>query len=101
MPLMFGGSADECREQRMRRERLRLELRMELASQEPRMVRRFDNFHINAIGSFAADFESSSRERRLVIAIEFVAMAMALGNLGGLIRARGKRTLLQFAGPRS
>src|SRR5690348_123177 len=101
VPFALGGSADERSEERMRRERLGLEFRMELATEKPRMIRRLDNFHINAIGRLAADFEARSSERLFIIAIKFVAMAVTFRNFRRSVGARRKRTLLQFARPRS
>ena len=50
---IFQAGADERREQRMRRQRLRFEFRMKLAADEPRMIRRFDNFDVNAVRRLA------------------------------------------------
>src|SRR5437870_644370 len=44
-------SADECLEQRMRLERLRLELRVELAADEVGVIGNFDHLHVGAVGS--------------------------------------------------
>ena len=60
--------------------RLRFEFGMELAADKPRVVRRFDDFDVNAVGSASGDAESGARERFLVVAIELVAVAVALGN---------------------
>ncbi len=38
------------KEKRVWRKRLRLEFRMKLAGQKPRMLRGFDNFHVLAVG---------------------------------------------------
>src|SRR6185437_14284248 len=70
--------ANECGENRMRRERFGFEFRMELASDEPRVIRTLDDLHVNAIGCAAGDAEACIGQSFLVVAIEFVAMAMAL-----------------------
>ena len=49
------GGADERREKRMRFQRRGLELRMELAAQEPRVVGDFHDFHVDAIRRAAGD----------------------------------------------
>src|ERR1700689_4688350 len=50
---------DECGEKWMRRKRLGFKFRMELASDEPRMFRRLNNFNVCSVGSFSGDAESS------------------------------------------
>ena len=47
--LVLDGRPDKRRKQRMRLEWLRLEFRMELAAQEPRMVRQLD--HLDELGA--------------------------------------------------
>src|ERR1700690_105887 len=93
--------ANERRKQRMWCEGFRLELRMELAADKPGMVGHFDDLNIYAVRCAARDSESGAGERRLVLAIEFVAMAMALGNFQRAIRFIGKRAGLKFARPRA
>ena len=88
-PTIFQAGANERGEKRMRRERLRFEFRMELAADEPGMIGHFDDFDVHAVGRAAGDAESGARQRLLVLAIEFVAMAVALGNFEravGLVR---------------
>lgn len=60
MVFVLGGGTNERREERVWGKRLGLEFRMKLASQEPGMVRRFDDFDVNAVMRFAANFESRS-----------------------------------------
>src|SRR5204863_8737376 len=69
---------DEAREEWMRRERLRLELRMELDSDEPRVRRQLRDFDELAVGRAARHLHPVLRERRLVETIEFEAMPMPL-----------------------
>src|SRR5690348_3823001 len=82
--------ANECGEKRVWRERLGLEFGMELAADEPRMIRNLDNFHVDAIGRASSDAEPGVGQSFLVIAIEFVAMAMALGNFSRAVSLRGE-----------
>src|SRR5712692_8761117 len=51
----FVGGADKRRKERMRRERLRFELGVELAADEPGMTRRLDDFNVRAVGRAAGD----------------------------------------------
>ena len=69
---------DEPGEQRMRLERLRLELGMELHGDVPRMRRQFDDLDELAVERPADDVEAVFRQRLLVQAVELVAMAVAL-----------------------
>src|ERR1035441_9041214 len=98
---IFQAGANECGEQRMRCERLRFEFRMELDADEPGMVGHLDDFDVDAVGSASRDAKSSAGERFLVLAVEFIAMAMAFGNFSLAVGFRGKRTGLELAGPRA
>ena len=51
----FSGGADECAEQRMRLERLRFELGMELAAEVPRMIRDLADLDIHAVRGLACE----------------------------------------------
>jgi len=79
--------ANESEEKRMRCQRLRLELRVKLAAEEPRMLRRFDDLHIFSVGRAAGDAESGIGQRFFVLAIELIAVTMAFGNFGCVVRA--------------
>src|SRR5580704_13200083 len=83
--------ANEGGKKRMRGKRLRFEFRMKLAANEPRMIGHFDNFDIHAIGCPAGNAESGARERLLVLAIKFVAMAVALGDFERAVSLMRKR----------
>src|SRR6201993_168309 len=98
-PILKTG-AHERGKKRMRGKRLRFEFRMKLAANEPGMLRHFDNFDIHAIGRPASDAETGARQRLLVLAIKFVAMAMALGDFEHSISLMRKRAGLQSARPR-
>src|ERR1700690_2097485 len=74
---------------------------MELAADEPGMVRHLDDLHVHAIGSASGDTEAGARKRLIVFAIEFVAVAMALRNLRLPVGLVSKGTGLEFAVPRT
>src|SRR5664279_744366 len=83
----------------MRFQRLRFEFRVELASQEEGMVRQFDDLDIGAVGRRSTDAQSRSGERSLVFAIEFVAMAVTLADLGLLVSLVGQGAGFDLASP--
>ncbi len=85
------GGPEERREQRMRFQRLRFEFGMELAAEIPGMIRQFADFDVHAIGSLAGKPQAMRCQHAFKLAIEFVAMAMALADLRsavGLLRRR-------------
>jgi len=47
---------------------------MELAAEEPGVVRRFDDFHVIFVGSAASNSQARRDERFFVLAIELVTM---------------------------
>ena len=96
---MREGRADERMEERVRRERLRFEFRMELASQKPRVVRGLDNLHVLAVGRSSGDAESGVGQRLFVFAVEFVAVAVAFADIGCAVGAEGRGILFDLAGP--
>ena len=69
---------DEAGEQRVRLERLRLELGMELHRHVPRMRRQLDDLDELAVERPADDLEPVLGQRLLVQAVELVAMAVPL-----------------------
>src|SRR5579871_6475917 len=79
---MLMSRANECRKQWMRLQRLGLELGMKLAAQEPGMVGDFANLDVHRVRSLARDSESARGEDLLIFAVELVAMAVALADLG-------------------
>src|ERR1700733_8672828 len=87
---IFQRGANEGGEQRVRGERLGFEFGVELAADEPRMVGHLDDFDVGAVRRAAGDFETSGIERRFVFAVEFVAMAVALGDFQRAVGFRGK-----------
>src|SRR6516225_7275504 len=99
--LVFQRCADERRKQWMRLERLGLELRMELAAEEPGMIGSLDNLYIILIRRASGNFQSRVHQRFLEVAVEFIAMAVAFADLQltvGLVR---ERPWLELARPRT
>src|SRR4029077_8611533 len=78
--LVVQRSADEGGEQRVRLERPGFEFGMELATQEPRVLGGFDDFDVVFVRRTTGDAQSSGNENLFVVAVEFVAMAMAFGD---------------------
>src|SRR5690606_12617604 len=76
--LALVGGFDEPGEQRMRPQRLRLELRVELHGQEERMVGQFDDFDKLAVKRPPGDTQPRLGQHLLVGVVELVAMPMAL-----------------------
>ena len=71
---------NERTEQRMRLERFGFELGMELAADEEGVPRNLDDLNIGAVRCGAAQAQASAGEKSFVLAIEFVAMTMALAD---------------------
>ena len=65
----------------MRVERFRLQFRVKLHTDEPRMVGTLDDFGQQAIGRHARENEALPLQRLDVLAVDLVAMAMAFLNL--------------------
>src|SRR5581483_5246096 len=78
--LVREGGGDEAGEQRVRAERLRAELRMELHGEVPGMARELRDLDELAVGRPAGDAEAVLGQRPLVQAVELVAVAMTLVN---------------------
>ena len=97
-PILVGG-LDEGREQRMRLQRLRLEFGMELAAEEEWMVGNLDDLDVGSVGCGAGDAQAAGGKGLLVFAVELVAMAVALADLGFAVRLMGQRAGLELAGP--
>src|SRR3984885_6811947 len=93
--------ANECAEQRMWLEWLRLELRMELAADEMRMVRQFDHLHVGPARSGSGNTQSCRRHGFFVLAIEFVAMPVTFADLRLPVNLVRERAGLDLARPRA
>ena len=87
---MLDCRADEGGEERMRFERLGLEFRMKLAAEEPWMIGSFDDLDVIFVWSAAGDTKSSASQDFLVVAIELVAMPMALADFKLAVSAIGE-----------
>src|SRR5262245_13338868 len=95
------GSANKCSEQRMRRQRLGLEFRVELTTQKPRMLGRLNDFHVGAVRRAPGDTQTRRYERLLVITVEFVSVAVALANLKHAVGPVRGRARFEPARPRT
>jgi hypothetical protein len=85
--------SDEIFKQRMGFQRLGFELGMELATEKPGMVLDLDDFDKPVIRVLSREKKAGSRQYRLVLGVEFVAMAVALINITFPIGFVGKRFL--------
>src|SRR3954465_6743843 len=65
----------------MRLKRLRLELGMELATDEVRMIRQFHHFHVSSVRRGSGEAKTGSDHRLFIFAVELVAMPVPLTNL--------------------
>src|SRR5271157_3505290 len=83
----------------MRIEWLRLELRMELAAKEPRMVGRLNNLHVVLVRRPPGNLQSRRRQNLFVFAIEFVAVPVPFADLNSSVSLVCKRSRLQLARP--
>src|SRR5438445_3525324 len=90
---------DEAPEQGMGLHGLRLELGMELAGEEVRMIRDLDDFHEAPVGRLAGDAQSAPRHLVEIGAVDFVAVPVPLAYLGAPVGLVGKAVLLDQAGP--
>src|SRR5262245_32122937 len=88
---------DERREQRMRTRRLRLEFRMELHGEVPRMTRQLRNLDELAVGRSSRDAQAVLGQRALVEAVELVAMTVALVDERRAVYALRQRSWRQLA----
>src|SRR6266571_7712474 len=79
--LMLDGGADKRGEERMRLEWLGLEFRMELAAEEPGMLRRLDDLHVVFVRRASRDAQSGWGKNFFVFSVELVAVPVALADL--------------------
>src|SRR5579862_2130506 len=98
---VFIRRADEGAKQRMRLERFGFELRMELAAQEPRVIRNLADLNVGLIRRFAGNSQASGSKNFFVLAIELVAVPVALADLARTIGSLGETALFQHARPRA
>src|SRR5271156_5376569 len=79
-------SRNKSAKERVRLQRLGLELRVELAAQEKGVAGDLDNLHVGRIRRGAGDAQAGSGEQRLVFPVELVTMTVPFTDLGCLIR---------------
>ena len=82
----------------MRYHGLGLELRVELAAEEPRMLVQLDNLHQVAIRRGAADRSARLFQWLTVGVVELVAMAVPLADLALTVGAQGESTFFSTQG---
>src|SRR6185437_5370331 len=82
----------------MRFQRLRFEFRVKLAAEKPGVIRHFADFDVHAIGRLAGEPHAMLGKRLFELAIEFVAVAMALADLFHAISAGGETSIRKLAG---
>src|SRR6185369_1631583 len=96
---VFVACLDEAHEQRMRLKWFRLELGVELAAEEVWVVGNLHDLHVSSIRSGSGDPQAGAGEQRFIFAVELIAMAVTLANLGLAIRRLRRGLRLEFAGP--
>src|SRR5512135_2135441 len=89
--------ADEGLEERMRGERLGLELGVELAAEEPGMARSLDDLDQAVVRVDAGEDQARVRQRVPVRGVELVAMAVPLADVDGPLGLVGERSFLELA----
>src|SRR5688572_33453688 len=89
---------DEALEERMRLHRARLELRMELARDEPRMPGQLDHLDQRAVRREAGQHEAAGLELLAVRVVELVPVTVALGGLAPVVDLPCERALGEHAG---
>ena len=92
---------DKRTEKRVRLERFRFEFRVELAAEKPRVVGGLDDFDVIFVGRASSDAQARSDQRFFVVAIEFVAMAVAFADFELAVSLVREGTRLELAGPRA
>src|SRR3546814_10846137 len=85
-PALLHRRFDESREQRMRIEWLRFELRVELDPDKPRMVGTLNDFRQHAVGRHARKDEAALLQAFAIGAVDFIAVAMPLADVVGTDR---------------
>src|SRR4051794_21175362 len=70
---------------------------MKLAAQAPGVLRQFTNLNVNTIRSLAGETHSGPGERRVKIAVEFVAVPVALTDLCRAVSRKRKACFRKVA----
>src|SRR3954469_21266249 len=83
----------------MRLQRLRLEFRMELASDKERVLGDLDHLDVGSVGRRAGNAQAPAGEHSFVLAVEFVTMTMALADLEVAVDALRQSFGLDLARP--
>src|SRR5581483_6558461 len=99
--LVRGRRFDERGEERMRPRRLRLELRVELHGEVPRVARQFGDLDELAVRRASGDAHPLLVERFLVHAVELVAVAVPLVDQRRAVHFLRERSRRQLAGVRA
>src|SRR6266566_1354158 len=81
-PRLIEGGLDERGEQRVRLERLRLKLGMELDADEPGVVRNLDDLRQDTVGRHAGEAQPGRFEGIATGDVDLVAMAVPLADMG-------------------
>ena len=98
---IFEAGTDEGSEEGVRGERLGFEFGVKLAADEPGVIGHFNDFDVDAVGRATGDAEAGARQSGFVFTIEFVAVAVALGDFEGAVGFGCEGAGLEFAGPRA
>src|SRR5579872_5485466 len=93
------GRSHERLEQGMRLQGLGLELRMELAAQEIWVPGYLYHLHVGAVRGRTRDAQPGGGQRPFILAVELVAVAVALADFELPIHFVRQRARLNFAGP--
>ena len=98
---MFIRRANKRPKQRMGLQWLGLELGMELAPDEMWMIRQLHHLHIGAVWSRSGNAQAAGHQWLLVLAVEFVTMAVPLADLEHTVNPMRQRIRLDPASPRT
>src|SRR5689334_16164749 len=85
----------------MRLQRLRFEFRMELAAQEPGMIGQLANFNVHSVRSFARQAKTMLLQNRLILTVEFIAVAMPFADLAPAVGLASEAVVRDLAGIRA
>src|SRR5262249_53982123 len=86
---------------RVRLHRLRLEFRMKLAAEKPWVIGKLADLDVRAVGSLTGNPQARGPQPLFVLAVELVAMAMALVDFARSVRSIRETVLHQLTGPAS
>ena len=96
MLTVFVAGGDELAEERVGLEGLGFELGVELAAEEVGVAGDLDDFDVGLVGSGAGDAQAGAGEQGFVLAVELVAVTVALADLRcAAVGAAGERIFLR------